>query len=268
MTPKASQFLGDVPEFYERHLVPVIFEPYAQDLIQRIGKRPEGRLLELACGTGVVTRSLLPRLGANARLVATDLNQAMVDEAQQRVPEDARLTWRTADAQALPFGDAEFDLAFCQFGWMFLPDKVQGFREVRRVLKPGAPLLFNLWDTFATNSFGRLTHETIVSFFPKDPPPFYLTPFGYNDRAAIEKDLRAAGFKDVAIEEVNKEAVSESAQHFAVGLIRGNPVVAMIRERGGDPEPVIAAVAGRLTQAGGAAPFSAPIRAVVVRATG
>jgi len=269
MSTNASQFAGSVPEYYERHLVPVIFEPYAQDLIQRIGRRPDGALLELACGTGVVTRSLLPRLGADARLTATDLNQAMVDEAKQRVPDDPRLTWRTADAQALPFGDAAFDLVYCQFGIMFLPDKVAGFREARRVLDPGAPLLFNVWDGFAENSFGRIAHETIASFFTRDPPPFYLTPFGYHDTVKLGADLLAAGFTDVAIEPVAKEAVSPSAHDFAIGLIRGNPVVAMIEERGGvSPDVVIKAVADQLAQVGGAQPFRAPIQALVVRATG
>lgn len=134
MSTQSASFVGSIPEFYERGLVPVIFAPYAQDLVERIGDRAAGSLLELACGTGAVTRVLLPRLGMDARLVATDLNQAMVDEAKRRTPDDARVTWRTADAIALPFGNAEFDAVYCQFGIMFLPDPTTGFREAQRVL--------------------------------------------------------------------------------------------------------------------------------------
>lgn len=267
MTTKDAQFVGSIPELYERHLVPVIFDPFAEDLVARVGPRERGVLLEIACGTGVVTRKLLPGLGDEARLVATDLNEAMLHLAQARVPKDPRLTWRVADGGALPFPDGSFDVVLCEFGVMFYPDRDTGFREARRVLRPKGEFLFNVWDSFEHNPFGRIAHQTIASFFPAEPPTFYFTPFGFHDAELIRSMLRTAGFRDVQVEHVSGEAVAKSARDFATGLVRGNPVSAEIASRGTvDVENVVEALEAELAKAGGSAPHRSPMRALVVRA--
>jgi SAM-dependent methyltransferase len=261
-----ASFVGSIPEQYDRHLGPVIFEPYAADLAARLSLAPGARVLEVACGTGIVTRRLLAALPADGRLVATDLNPPMIDWARSRLPADPRLELKPADAQALPFADASFDVVVCQFGVMFFPDKPLAMREARRVLAPGGRLVFNVWGTLAENPFGRIAHGTIGGFFTSDPPQFYNTPFGWADEGVIRATVAGAGFSDVRVDTVEAPVSAESAADFAIGLVRGNPVLLAIQERGVDPEAVTRAVAEALVAFGGDRPFRCPTKALVASA--
>ena len=151
-------------------------------------------MLETAAGTGVLTRAMASRLAADVRIVATDLNQPMLDQAAAQQPADRRLTWQQADALALPFEDRSFDVVACQFGAMFFPDKVQGYREARRVLKPGGRFLFNVWDRIEDNEFADVVTEALAAIFPQDPPRFMArTPHGYHDAAKIRERADGGG---------------------------------------------------------------------------
>src|SRR5262245_8797433 len=189
-------FTGSIPVLYDSYLVPLIFEPYAQDLAARLARRatPPQRVLEIAAGTGVVTRALAAALPASVEIVATDLHPAML--AQAANAGTARpVTWRPADAMALPFGDQEFDAVVCQFGVMFFPDKAKAFAEARRVLRPGGVLLFNVWDRLDTNEFPDTITKALAGLFPHDPPRFMArTPHGYHEPERVRLDLAAAGF--------------------------------------------------------------------------
>ncbi len=225
-------FSGTIPEFYDRHLGPVMFEPYARDLARRISTHEGVRVLEIACGTGIATRRMLDRLPSSASLVATDLNQGMVDYARATLPADARIVWRTADAQALPFEAESFDSVVMQFGIMFMPDKLMAIQEARRMLKPGGRLILSAWGSFERNPFGRIINDVLTNAFSADPPTFYQVPFSDPDPAEHRNRLEAAGFRDVRAEAVGFESMAESAEHFANGLVRGNPVALVIQERG------------------------------------
>src|SRR5262249_42001479 len=135
-------FAGAIPEVYDRLLVPLIFEPYAADLVRRLARLPMTNLLEIAAGTGVVTRAMAAALPRDATIVATDLNPAMIERGRA-VGTARSVEWREADAMKLPFPDASFDAIVCQFGVMFFPDKPKAFSEMRRVLQRGGSLLFN-----------------------------------------------------------------------------------------------------------------------------
>ncbi len=260
-------FSGAIPPIYHRHLGPVIFRPYAEDLAARMRFRSGARVLEVACGTGIVTGRLLSGLPTDGRLVATDLNPAMIDHARSLVQSDARLELRVADAQQLPFGDATFDHYVCQFGIMFFTDKVLALKEARRVLAPGGEVLLNTWGTLQENEFARIGHATIGSFFATDPPAFYQTPFGWNDQDTIRSTFAAAGFETVQIEVVDRPTKAVSARDFATGVVRGNPIATAIQERLGDAHDRIeTAVAEALARAGGAQPWHGKLRALVVRA--
>jgi ubiquinone/menaquinone biosynthesis C-methylase UbiE len=266
--PAPHAFTGSVPPIYDRHLGPVIFVPWADDLAARFRPGPRARVLEVACGTGIVTERLLARLPTGGRLVATDLNPAMLDVARTRVGADARLEFRTADAQRLPFGDAAFDHYICQFGVMFFPDKVGALREARRVLAPGGEVLLNTWGPMHENDFARIGHATIATFFAEDPPAFYLTPFGWHDEATIRAEFTAAGFANVAIEPAKCTIQAASAADFAIGVVCGNPIAVAITERLGNVhDKVVAAVAAELAKVGGAAPWRSTVTTRVVRAT-
>ena len=223
MAKADAVFTGSIPALYDRYLGPMIFQPYADDIAQRLSNLKHGSVLELAAGTGIVTQALMNALPATVSLVATDLNQAMIDVAAVK-DKTGRVSWRQADAQALPFADASFDAVVCQFGVMFFPDKPKAFREARRVLKPGGRYLFNVWDSLAHNEVTDLVVSAVAEMFPNDPPQFLArTPHGHHDKAPIMSALRAAGFTDVAAETVTKRGKAANATDAVFGFVQGTP---------------------------------------------
>ena len=225
-------FTGSIPKLYESHLVPLIFEPYAADMAQRLTFLSSGRLLEIAAGTGVVTRKLAASLPAEVAIVATDLNQPMLDQAT--TTGTARpVEWRQADAMQLPFADESFDAVVCQFGVMFFPDKAKAFAETRRVLKPGGVFLFNVWDRIEENEFAFTATKVLASIFPADPPRFMArTPHGYHDIAAIEQDLERGGFSGSAkFHTIAARSRAASARAAAIAYCQGTPLRSEIEAR-------------------------------------
>jgi ubiquinone/menaquinone biosynthesis C-methylase UbiE len=215
-------FSGSIPENYDRGMVPLIFEPYAADLARRVASLSPSAVLETAAGTGVVTRALAPILPPGATYIVTDLNQPMLDYAASRQPPDARINWRQADALALPFENATFDLVCCQFGAMFFPDRKAGYREARRVLKPGGHFLFNVWDRIEENIFADEVTNALAEIFPNDPPRFMArTPHGYHDTALIRSELEEAGFPRVMIETKAEQSRASSPRIPAVAYCQG-----------------------------------------------
>ena len=213
----------------------MIFESFAEDIARRAAEISPATVLETAAGSGVVTRALAPRLAPSARYVVTDLNQPMLDYAAARQGADDRISWRKADAQALPFEDAAFDLVCCQFGVMFFPDRQSGYREARRVLKPGGCFLFNVWDRIEENVFANDVTNALAEFFPDDPPRFLArTPHGYHDPAQIRGELEKAGFSSVAIETRADQSRASSPRHPAIAFCQGTPLRNEIEARGTD----------------------------------
>jgi SAM-dependent methyltransferase len=260
-----TEFSGDVPGFYDRGMGPVMFEPYARDLAARLPAGEELRVLELACGTGIVTRHVRAALPESATLVATDLNEAMVDYARAAVPGPG-IEWRAADAQALPFADGSFDAVLCQFGLMFLPDKALGLREARRVLASGGTLLANVWRPLEENGAALLVHQLLERTFPDDPPRFFETPYGYSDRARLRDDLEAGGWERFRFEDVRLAGESTTARALAEGLLLGSPVSFQLRDRGADIEALVATFSAQLEALGGAQPCRVPLSATVIEA--
>lgn len=266
-TDQLTAFTGAIPENYDRHLGPAFFEPYAENLISLLPDRTYDAVLELACGTGIVTRRLRDLLPARTRLVATDLNPAMFQFAAGKFKPGEKIEWKQADATELPFTDQEFDAVLCQYGLMFVPDKDAAYRESFRVLKPDGVLLFNVWDSLEQNEIARLTHQTIASFFPNDPPRFYQIPFGYYDANVIRASLEKAGFTRIESFVVKIPYERPSARDFATGLVRGNPVSQEIQDRGTvTVEAVIDAVAKAIAEHCGDNPVRSTMQALVWRA--
>jgi ubiquinone/menaquinone biosynthesis C-methylase UbiE len=260
-------FTGSIPALYDRHLGPLLFQPYARDLAARLADLGTGDVLETAAGTGIVTEALAERLAPAVRLVATDLNQAMVDHAAAK-PALKRAELRQADALALPYDDAGFDAVVCQFGAMFFPDKVAGYREARRVLKPGGRFLFSVWDSLAHNPLTRCVVDAVAARYPRDPPRFLArTPHGHSDASVLRRDLAAAGFGEPTIETVTLPSRAPSADHVAIGLCQGTPMRGEIEAL--DPSGLAAAtdaVAAAVRAAFGAGAIEAPMQALVVTA--
>ena len=257
-------FVGSIPENYDRYLGPVLFEPYAKDLVERVNVPDGGSLLEVACGTGIVTRHLRDRLPPGVKIVATDLNEAMIKFAAQKFRPDENIEWKPADALELPFADESFDAVICQFGLMFFPDKQQGVNEAHRVLKPNGQYMFSVWDDIARTDLAKVTESVIKQFFPTNPPDFYDIPFSFHEQDKLRSVLSTAGFREINIDIVPFPCVSTSARDAARGLIHGNPVISAINERDASKAPEIeAALAERIGAQFGAAPVNARMQAIV-----
>jgi ubiquinone/menaquinone biosynthesis C-methylase UbiE len=260
-------FAGSIPEIYDRLLVPLIFEPYARDLAARLVTFDPRDVLETAAGTGVLTRAMAARLPPRARIVATDLNQPML-HAAARQPHDGRISWRQADALALPFDDRTFDVVVCQFGVMFFPDKVQGYSEGCRVLKASGRFLFNVWDQISANEFADVVTEALVGVFPDDPPRFMARiPHGYHDVAKVRADLAAAGLTSIAVETLDDISKASSARDVAMAYCQGTPLRNEIIARDASrlPEATQAAT-DALAARFGSGPIEGRIRAHVITA--
>lgn len=225
MSELDKAFSGSIPRLYETHLVPLIFEPYAADLGKRIASMNVSRILEVAAGTGVVTRALAAVAKGGASIVATDLNQAMLDEAAA-VGTARPVSWQQADAMALPFPANEFDAVVCQFGVMFFPVKSKAFSEVHRVLRPGGVFIFNVWDRISENEFADAITTALAAVFPADPPRFLArTPHGYHDKSTVERDLAMGGFtRSPKITTIAARSRAESAHVAAIAYCQGTPL--------------------------------------------
>jgi SAM-dependent methyltransferase len=269
MTDTADRaWTGSMPEIYDRCLASAVFAPHAADLAERAaadraGADRAGAVLELAAGTGTLTRQLV-RLLPEASITATDLNQAMADYGARRVPE---ASWRRADALALPFADDSFDLVACQFGVMFFPDKRAAFGEVARVLRPGGRFLLNSWDVLGRNEFAAALADAVDAVFPADPPTFLARiPHGYADPATAAADLRAAGLTPDGRSTVVLTGHAESAAQLATGFCQGTPLRMAIEARG-DLRQATEAVAALMTARLGPGPVAGPLTAHVIRAS-
>lgn len=260
-----TAFVGSIPDLYDRYLGPMLFEPYAQELAQRFAGF-EGDLLETAAGTGRVTRALA-KAAPGARIVATDLNQPMIDTAAA-LTSAANVVWRQADALDLPFADASFDAVICQFGVMFFPDKTAGFVQARRVLRPGGRFVFSIWDDIAENVITKVVDETVAGLFPDDPPRFLArTPHGHAARAPLAAALAAAGFGAPRFDVVTLDQRAASAADAAIGLCTGTPLRGEIVARDPDAlEAATEAATAALRQAFGPGEIVGQGQAIVVTA--
>jgi SAM-dependent methyltransferase len=265
MSTPAAQFVGDIPRYYDQHLGPIIFQGYAEDLARRAAALAPSDVLEIAAGTGISTVALRQALAPATRITATDLNGAMLEIAQTKIPA-GNVAFQTADAMALPFADGAFDLVVIQFGVMFFPDRPAAYAEARRVLKPGGTLLFNVWGSMQANPFGEIAHRDAERFLPDNPPKFYLTPFGYADPVQVRADLLAGGFRDVDHTVVQFNRDVPDWRHFATGAIYGNPMIVDIRAGGVNPDDMVEAIAAELEQRFGKAPAAMPLEAHVYAA--
>jgi ubiquinone/menaquinone biosynthesis C-methylase UbiE len=262
-------FSGSIPALYDKYLGPLIFEPYAQDLAKRLAALKAEGVLETAAGTGIVTRALDRALPSGASIVATDLNQPMLDHAAERIGA-ARVSWQKVDAQALPFPDATFDAVVCQFGVMFFPDKQQAYREARRVLKPGGHFIFSVWDRIEHNEFADIVTAALADLFTEDPPRFMArTPHGYHDPQTVIAEVKSAGFVNVTAETLTRRSVAPSCRDAAIGYCQGTPLRSEIEARdAGRLAEATEAAANKIKAQFGDGPVDGMIQAHVITASG
>jgi len=259
-------FTASMPDYYERCLGPVQFDIFAADLAQRLPARPGGDVLELACGTGLVTRRLRARLAAEVRLVATDISAPMLAYAREKLSDLEGIEWREADACRLPFADAAFGAVVCAFGVMFFPERAAAFREAHRVLKPGGVFLFNVWDAIEENPHALAVTQVVESLLPGEPQQFFRTPYQMASLPLLRDLLKGAGFEETRIEQRRLPLGEVSARTLATGQIRGTPRSLIIEKHGIALDTVIDKLAGVLGARGGADPYRGHAQAIVVEA--
>jgi ubiquinone/menaquinone biosynthesis C-methylase UbiE len=259
-------FAGPVPQIYDRYLGPLLFQPFAEAVAERLSVADRA-ILETASGTGIITRVVAAKLPQSV-ILATDLNPAMLEVAAESL-QAGNLKWQQADAQSLPVDAASFDAVLCGFGVMFMPDKVAVFREARRALVRGGRFIFTVWDRIETNPLMHIADHTTASLFPDDPPHFLARiPCGYHDGDRIERELRDAGFTSVRIEEVQRDADVPCPLEPAVGCCQGTPLRSEIEAR--DPAGLIRVtntVAAAMTEQFGNGSFRAPMQALLITAS-
>jgi ubiquinone/menaquinone biosynthesis C-methylase UbiE len=262
-------FAGSIPELYDTLLVPLIFEVYARDLAARVARFTPASVLEIAAGTGALTSALVSQLSAHCSIVASDLNQPMLDRAATKPELQGRVTFRQADALALPFDDSRFDLVVCQFGAMFFPDRIEGYRQARRVLKPGGRFVFNVWDKIGSNEFTDVVVQSLATIFPEDPPAFLArTPHGYHDVERIHADVKSAGFAEVSIATVGHVSKAPSPREPAIAFVQGTPTRNEIDARGGSLEQATDVATAALAARFGHGAIEGGISAHVITASG
>ena len=261
-----ASFTGTIPENYDTYLGPLLFEFAAADMADRVAKALDGpgKLLEVACGTGISTRHLANRLPAGSQIIATDLNEPMLAHAAKMNHNLQGVTFSQADALDLPFDDTGFDAVVCQFGLMFFPDKAKGMDEMTRVLKPTGVLALNVWDSFDKNPVVRIVDEVIKRYFETDPPRFLEVPFSLSDVNKVRRMFLDAGYPSVDVAHV-AEAV-ESADHMntARGFVTGNPTIIEIDQRAGvAADQIVSAAADALETHLGPTPVKLDLQEIV-----
>lgn len=265
-------FVGDIPAIYDAYLVPLIFAPYARDLTGRVAALAASgatSLLEVAAGTGAVTRELAAQLPPSVAITATDLNQPMLDHAAA-VGTARPVTWQPADAMDLPYPDSSFDVVVCQFGTMFFPDRPAAFAEIRRVLRPGGTFLFNVWDEIAANDFTATVVAALTALFPDKPPVFLATvAHGYHEAEVMRADLVGGGFTAPAtIEAMELTAHAASCEFPAIGFCQGSPLRNTIEaDHPGRLDEATRAATEAIERRHGATDITGRIRAYVVTVT-
>lgn len=260
-------FNKSIPQNYEDYLTPFIFDPYAEDLLERIGTRAGttslNNVLELACGTGAVTRQLLAHLPSAAQLIATDLQPDMLNVAKRHLSA-SNLTWDTVDMTNIPYAANQFDLIVCQFGLMLVPDKLKALTEMHRVLRPGGHLLFSVWSDIRHNQLWDITSSVIESFTDINPMLQDPGPFSMADVNIGLEGLKKAGFPDAKVTAVNKTGKIETAAMAVKGITEGLPVFTALSQK--DPSltaKVQAALEHELVNRLGDYPLQSSLQALV-----
>ena len=265
MPDNAAQFIGSIPQIYDRGLGPVLFEPYAAVMAERVAALAPARLLETAAGSGIVTRRLRDVLPSQTEIVATDLNAPMLNIARAKFRPDERVAFSPADAQALPFADGAFDAMVCQFGVMFYPDKDKAHREARRVLRKDGHYLFSVWNPPPGTPWLDVVSTALARVFPVDPPTFYHVPFNYAAIDPAKSALQSAGFARIRVDILPVIAPLADIAAFSRAIVFGNPSVEQVRARGVDPERFAAEIEKEMRAAFGAA-SAMPLEATIFQA--
>ena len=258
-------FDGSISKNYDHYLGPFLFDPYAADLVSRIKFTGSANILELACGTGIVTQRLAGHLSGADELTATDINPDMLSVAQEKISLP-NVCWDTVDMGAIPYAQDLFDVVVCQFGMMFATDKDKVVSEMHRVLKNGGKLLFNVWAPIADNPIWRIFANLLSKFFPNLPLRSEAGPFSMADENLGLSLLGRAGFRHCKVESVSVTGVCDTAANAADGFTIGSPLYNVIKKDASVVEQFRDAMEEAIRLELGDSPVRSPLRALVFSA--
>jgi ubiquinone/menaquinone biosynthesis C-methylase UbiE len=235
MSHAAFKFTGTGAANYDQYLGPILFEPAALQVMPFLHKPgTTDAVLEIAGGTGRLTRHLLKKFPPPIRLVATDLNPDMLEIAKQQINNDA-VEYSPQDAQNLSFADNSFDLVVCQFGLMFFPDKARGVKEAFRVLRPGGQCFFSTWESVeGIPMLDLIFNDVLLPANNDEDPARFLVPFSLYDPTALQTLMQDAGFKNIQYNKINFQSGQTNAEAIVTGLFSKHSIGAGIRQT--DPE--------------------------------
>lgn len=255
-------YVDEVVISYDRDLGPVLFDHYGLDSARRIAEQSPRNVLEIAAGTGIVTRHLRNLLSKDACLTAIDISDSMMDVARTKFLPGEQVMFQNADATALPFDDETFDAVVCQFGIMFF-DQHMAFREAYRMLKRKGRYLFRVWDSERYNPFASLSFEVLKQFFPSDTPRFLFDPVSCHQIDPLKEQLISVGFDPIVISVHRHEYDVVDVSAFARALVF-SPVLFEIRDRGGvDPDEIVTALTSAFKKEFGSNPMRYPMQAIL-----
>ena len=230
--PEQWHLDGNPDEMYERHLVPAMFTPWAADFVELATLQPGERVLDVACGTGVVARLMAPQVGVSGKVVGLDLAAGRLAVARALPPpQGAEIEWREGDVVSLPFGNAVFDLLCCHQGLQFFPDRVAALVEMSRVLTPGGRLLLSVWRSIEHHPDAVAMADALQRHVSPEASAFRNAIFSLGQAEAIEALLREAGFRDIVIRPVVKTLRFPSVEAFTMRYISAvGPLAQMVSE--------------------------------------
>ena len=215
--PAAKEFAAG----YEEQMVPTVFGPWAEDLVDRLDVRSGERVLDVACGTGAVTRVLAGRVGPEGKVVGIDLNPAMLAVADSLGL--VRAEFRQGDATQLPLGDSEFDVAVCQQGLQFVPEPDVALREMARVLRPGGRLGLACWNSPADNPAAAAILASAEAVGWLEGTAGFSRAFSLGAPETLETLLTDAGFDGLRIGRQEKVAIFPDIPGWASDFVKGPP---------------------------------------------
>ena len=224
------QFVGTVPENYERYLVRSIFAPWADDLVEMAALQPGERALDIACGTGIVARTAARRLGSGGGVVGLDLSAPMLAVARSAAAaEGVTIKWREGNGLQLPLGDDAFDVVVCQQGLQFFPDRPAALREMYRVLAPGGRLVLSVWREIERSpGFAVLAQALTRHVGPEAGILMTSGPFGLSSTEELRKLTTRANFKDINIRPAAKVLHYPASDEFVLRYAAGSALAGAV----------------------------------------
>ena len=237
------QLKDNAPQIYEDQKVPSMFRPLAEATLGQLDFLEGARVIDVACGTGIVGRLVAEKVGKSGSVVGVDLNAGMIEVAQQHSPvTGANVEWRQGDVIALPFPDGSFDLAFCQQGLQFFPDKLGALKELRRILTPGGSLILTVWSE--VSPLNAALADALARYVSAEVAKKSLMPYSFHDPEVIRALVVESGFSEIQMkilvverrigpaEESIPEEMASSAYAEDVGKLERTALTAMVKQVG------------------------------------